>query len=200
MDRLALLGGDPVIAAAHALCVHRRGGSGGRQEGHRIGVPVGFYGSPGDQVSRRSGRRAWRPRGAAVPRRAHGFRERRDVWPVRRDGASGVGPGDEVIVPPTTMSATAMAPSRTAAIRSSPTWTLETLLPQSARWRRRRFPPHPRDPGGESIRTPGAASELRALADSRGISSSSRTTPRVRSIWRTVAIAGRSARPSAFSV
>ena len=112
MSNLAILGGDPVIA--EPLPPYRSMGA--RERAAVIEVVEsdclsGFFGSPGPQFQ--GGPRvlafeeAWRQHYAvdfavSVNSATSGL--------YAAMGAAGIGPGDEVIVPPWTMSATAMAP------------------------------------------------------------------------------------------
>jgi dTDP-4-amino-4,6-dideoxygalactose transaminase len=112
MAKLALLGGDPVIA--EALPPYQSMGEAevaAVSDVVRSGCLSGFYGSPGPEFlggpKVREFEDAWSERFGAkytvsVNSASSGL--------MAAVGAVGVGPGDEVIVPPWTMSATAMAP------------------------------------------------------------------------------------------
>ncbi len=112
MSTLAILGGKPVID--HALPPYR---SMGPEEKAAVAEVIesdclsGFYGSWGDQFyggpKVRKLEQAWAARfgtkhAVTVNSATSGL--------IAAMGAIGIGPGDEVIVPPYTMSATAMAP------------------------------------------------------------------------------------------
>lgn len=112
MSRLALLGGSPVIPRS---LPPRRSVSGIERQAlldvADSDVLSGFYGSYGPEFMGgpkiRSLEAAWAER--------FGVREAVSVNSATSGlhamiGAAGIGPGDEVIVPPTTMSATVMAP------------------------------------------------------------------------------------------
>lgn len=112
MDRLALFGGRPVVDSP--LPAYRSMGVAEMDlvcEVVRSGCLSGFYGSWGDQFfggpKVRAFEKAWADRfgvryAVAVNSATSGL--------FAAMGAIGIGPGDEVIVPPYTMSATAMAP------------------------------------------------------------------------------------------
>lgn len=112
MSELALLGGRPLVA--EPLPPRRSIGPAERQAVIEVmdsGCLSGFYGSWGDEFlggSRvRALEEAWRTRfgvghAVTVNSATSGL--------MAAMGAVGIGPGDEVIVPPTTMSATAVAP------------------------------------------------------------------------------------------
>jgi perosamine synthetase len=112
MDDLALLGGKPVLRGP--LPVYRSMGAAELEAVAavvRSGCLSGFYGSWGEQYLGgplvRAFEEAWRhrfgvPYAISVNSATSGL--------FAAVGAAGVGPGDEVIVPPYTMSATAMAP------------------------------------------------------------------------------------------
>ena len=112
MTKLALLGGDPVIA--EPLPPYQSMGEAeiaAVSDVVRSGCLSGFYGSPGPEFlggpKVRAFEDAWSERFGAkhtvsVNSATSGL--------MAAVGAVGIGPGDEVIVPPWTMSATAMAP------------------------------------------------------------------------------------------
>ncbi|MBI1985135.1 MAG: DegT/DnrJ/EryC1/StrS family aminotransferase, partial [Rhodospirillales bacterium] len=112
MSKLALLGGKPVIAKP--LPPYPSMGKAEEEavrEVVRSGVLSGFYGSPGPEFMGgpkvKTLEAAWAKRygvghAVTVNSATSGL--------VAAMGAIGLGPGDEVILPPWTMSATAMAP------------------------------------------------------------------------------------------
>jgi len=111
MSKLALLGGTPTVAAP--LPPYRSLGEPERQAVIEVidsGVLSGFYGSPGDEFyggpKVRAFEELWRQScgsryAVSVNSATSGL--------IAAMGAIGIGPGDEVIVPATTMSATATA-------------------------------------------------------------------------------------------
>ena len=112
MSTLAILGGDPVIP--EPLQPYRSMGKGELAAVAQViesDCLSGFYGSPGPQFLGgprvQAFEEAWRQRlgaghAVSVNSATSGL--------IAAMGAIGIGPGDEVIVPPWTMSATAMAP------------------------------------------------------------------------------------------
>ena len=112
MSQLAILGGTPVIATPPAP--YRSMGEAEKRAVMEVmdsDCLSGFYGSPGPEFMGgprvRAFEAAWRERygvahAISVNSATSGL--------VAAMGAIGIGPGDEVIVPPWTMSATAMAP------------------------------------------------------------------------------------------
>ena len=112
MSELAIFGGEPVIAEEP-----RRYRSMGEAEARAVAEVMasdclsGFYGSPGDEYwggpKVQAFEAAWRERYGV----AHAISVNSATSGLfAAVGAVGVSPGDEVIVPPWTMSATAMAP------------------------------------------------------------------------------------------
>jgi perosamine synthetase len=112
MSRLAALGGEPVIA--ETLAPYRSMGEAEKRavmEVMESDCLSGFYGSPGPEFLGGPRVRAFE----AAWRESYGVAHAISVNSatsglVAAMGAIGIGPGDEVIVPPWTMSATAMAP------------------------------------------------------------------------------------------
>jgi len=112
MSKLALLGGTPVLSMTHKP--YRSMGEREEQaalEVVRSGCLSGFYGSPGDEFlggpKIREFESAWEKRYGV--KRAISVNSATSGL-VAALGAVGIGPGDEVIVPPWTMSATVVAP------------------------------------------------------------------------------------------
>ena len=112
MSRLALLGGEPVIG--HDLPPYPSMGEAevaAVTEVVRSGCLSGFFGSPGPEYLGgprvRAFEAAWAERWSV----GHAVTVNSNTSGLTAAlGAIGIGPGDEVIVPPWTMSATAMAP------------------------------------------------------------------------------------------
>lgn len=112
MTELALLGGEPVLRSP--LRHYNSIGEPEIEAVNRVmrsGTLSGFYGSPGDEYwggpEIQAFERAWAKRfqakhAVSVNSATSGL--------YTAIGASGIGPGDEVIVPPYTMSATVMSP------------------------------------------------------------------------------------------
>ncbi|HEV2145977.1 MAG TPA: DegT/DnrJ/EryC1/StrS family aminotransferase [Longimicrobiaceae bacterium] len=112
MPELAILGGEPILP--HPLRPYRTMGAAEAEAVRRVvesDCLSGFYGSPGEQFLGgprvKEFERAWSER--------FGVRHTVSVNSATSGlcaamGAIGIRPGDEVIVPPLTMSATAMAP------------------------------------------------------------------------------------------
>jgi dTDP-4-amino-4,6-dideoxygalactose transaminase len=170
-EHLALLGGEPVIS--HPLAPYASIGSGEGDAVRRViesGCLSAFYGSPGDQYL-----------GGPM------IREFEAVWSERFGvkytvsvnsatsglfaamGAIGIGPGDEVIVPPYTMSATAMAPLVYGGIPvfadiEPDTFCLDIAAVQGAISQRTRA-----IIAVNLFGHPAQLKELRALADRRGL-------------------------------
>ncbi|MGE0254653.1 MAG: DegT/DnrJ/EryC1/StrS family aminotransferase [Alphaproteobacteria bacterium] len=111
-DTLALLGGTPVLGAP--LQPYRSMGEAERRavlEVLESGCLSGFYGSPGPEFMGGPKVRELEARWAAHVGAHHAISVNSATSGlIAAMGAVGISPGDEVIVPPTTMSATAMAP------------------------------------------------------------------------------------------
>lgn len=112
MSRLALLGGAPVIA--EPLRPYRTIGAEERAAVDRVmasGTLSGFFGSWCDEFSGGPVIREFEAAWAAAFSIKHAVTVNSNTSGlIAAMGAIGLGPGDEVIVPPTTMSATAIAP------------------------------------------------------------------------------------------
>ncbi|MBM3560647.1 MAG: DegT/DnrJ/EryC1/StrS family aminotransferase [Alphaproteobacteria bacterium] len=111
-DTLALLGGTPVIDAP--LAPYRSMGVAERQAVLDVlesDCLSGFYGSPGPEFMGGPRVRDFEERWAAHVGARHAISVNSATSGlIAAMGAVGISPGDEVIVPPTTMSATVMAP------------------------------------------------------------------------------------------
>lgn len=112
MEDLALLGGKPVIN--YALAPYRTVGPEERAAVDRVlasGVLSGFVGAWCDDFDGGPEIRNFEAEFAAISGTRHALTVNSNTSGLfAAIGAAGVGPGDEVIVPPMTMSATAMAP------------------------------------------------------------------------------------------
>ena len=112
MNVLAILGGSPVITGE--LAAYRSMGEAEKEAVNRViesDCLSGFYGSPGPEFNGgpevQAFEQAWRARFDV----AHAISVNSATSGLfAAMGAIGIGPGDQVIVPPWTMSATAMAP------------------------------------------------------------------------------------------
>jgi dTDP-4-amino-4,6-dideoxygalactose transaminase len=111
MSQLALLGGTPVLAAP--LPPYRSMGEAEKRavvEVVESGCLSGFYGSPGEEFFGGPKVRAFEAAWRAAYGVAHAVTVNSATSGlVAAMGAAGVGPGDEVVVPATSMSATAVA-------------------------------------------------------------------------------------------
>ena len=159
MSDLALLGGTPVLSEPL-----RRYRSMGEAEAAAVAEVIasdclsGFYGSPGDEYwggpKVLDFEAAWRERYGV----AHAISVNSATSGLfAAMGAIGLSPGDEVIVPAWTMSATAMAPLVYGGIPIFADIEAETFGLDPEAVAQGDHAAHTRDPGGQPVRPSGAA-------------------------------------------